>query len=388
VGDSVRASLRNLVLQRLGNTDQVISSAGFFREQLAADLQARPQFASTFSGACPLIVLEGVVTHDQSGRRAAGVQVYGVDEKFWKFHGREGADYALGMRQVLLSEGLAQELGAKAEDALLVRVEKHSDIPVESLHGRKDDLGITLRLTTRAVLAPSALGEFSLRPQQAAVRAVFVPLRRLQQDLEQDDKVNTILLAEKDRGANWEGALQAGETLLRDASSLTDIGIKLRALEEQKSLLLESESAVINDDLAATARKTAESLGLRTSSALTYLANTIRVGGRALPYSLVTALDLESFQALERGANIRHGDAETKGRGDAEENRRIAAPPTPRVSESPPIILNEWAARDVGAKPGQTLSFDYYLWEEKGQLLTRTAHFQILGIVAISGVSD
>ena len=32
VGDSVRASLRDLVLQRLGQTDRVVLSQGFFRE--------------------------------------------------------------------------------------------------------------------------------------------------------------------------------------------------------------------------------------------------------------------------------------------------------------------------------------------------------------------
>ncbi len=36
VGDSVRASLRDLVVQRLGETDYAITSNGFFREQLAA----------------------------------------------------------------------------------------------------------------------------------------------------------------------------------------------------------------------------------------------------------------------------------------------------------------------------------------------------------------
>ena len=45
VGDSVRGSLRNLFLQRLGNTDQVITSNSFFREQLAADIQSHAQFA-------------------------------------------------------------------------------------------------------------------------------------------------------------------------------------------------------------------------------------------------------------------------------------------------------------------------------------------------------
>ncbi|HEX6648476.1 MAG TPA: hypothetical protein VF075_03015, partial [Pyrinomonadaceae bacterium] len=38
IGESVRGSLRDLSARRLGKTDQLISSAGFFREQLAANL--------------------------------------------------------------------------------------------------------------------------------------------------------------------------------------------------------------------------------------------------------------------------------------------------------------------------------------------------------------
>ena len=38
VGDSVRESLRDLVLQRLGRTDKVVFSSGFFRENLAEEL--------------------------------------------------------------------------------------------------------------------------------------------------------------------------------------------------------------------------------------------------------------------------------------------------------------------------------------------------------------
>ena len=38
VGDSVRGSLRDLLLGRLGRTDQVVASTSLFREQLAQDL--------------------------------------------------------------------------------------------------------------------------------------------------------------------------------------------------------------------------------------------------------------------------------------------------------------------------------------------------------------
>src|SRR5580700_10405335 len=77
VGDSVRASLRDLVLSRLGNTESVVTGAGFFREKLAEEL----------GPACPIISIAGVAAHEPSGRRATGVQVFGVDERFWKFQG-------------------------------------------------------------------------------------------------------------------------------------------------------------------------------------------------------------------------------------------------------------------------------------------------------------
>src|SRR6478672_3717205 len=85
VGDSVRTSLRDLVVQRLGRTSFVISSSGFFREQLSDDIQADPQFAQHgLSTLCPLISLEGTVTHERSKRVASKINVYGVDERFWK----------------------------------------------------------------------------------------------------------------------------------------------------------------------------------------------------------------------------------------------------------------------------------------------------------------
>src|SRR5215204_2928834 len=77
VGVSVRASLRDLVLQRLGKADRAVVSQSFFREQLA----------SAFAPSVPLIVAEGFVAAQESGRRASRVQVYAVDDRFWRFHG-------------------------------------------------------------------------------------------------------------------------------------------------------------------------------------------------------------------------------------------------------------------------------------------------------------
>src|SRR5437773_5249984 len=185
VGDSVRGSLRDLVVQRLGRTDQIVVSSGFFREALADDLRADEAFAASFISVCPLIVVQGVVIDQTSGRRVSRVPVYGVDARFWQFHGLAGAavDQSHGDREALVSAALASDIGATTGRAILVRVERPSAVPIESLHGRKEDVGRTMRLNVREVAGPANLGEFSLQPRQGAVRAVFVPLKRLQREI-------------------------------------------------------------------------------------------------------------------------------------------------------------------------------------------------------------
>src|SRR3970282_286672 len=111
VGDSVRGSLRDLVLSRLGRTDQVVASAGLFREALAQDIARQPGFAERFSGVAPLIIAQGMVSAQESGRRAGQVRVYGVDDRFWRFHGVDGLA-GPGARDAYVSPALARQLGS------------------------------------------------------------------------------------------------------------------------------------------------------------------------------------------------------------------------------------------------------------------------------------
>jgi hypothetical protein len=179
VGDSVRGSLRDLVLQRLGRADQVVSTAGFFREGLADAIASD----LTSGAVCPVIAVEGAVTNQAGGRRVSRVQVYGVDDRFWRFHG-------LGMtgpggRDALVSAALAAEIGADAGASVLVRLERPSAIP-NRVAPRPEGPGRPHHPDhrARAVVTAAEMGEFSLRPQQGAVRAIFLPLTRLQQDLD------------------------------------------------------------------------------------------------------------------------------------------------------------------------------------------------------------
>ena len=340
IGESVRGSLRDLSTRRLGKTDDLISSANFFREQLAVDLGTT----------CPLIAMRGVAVYESSKRRAGDVKVYGVDERFWKFNGVEGVA-APQNGEALVSESLASELGSSPGGSLLLRLEKPSDIPIESLHGRKEDPGKTIRLKVARVLGGESLGEFSLQPQQDAVRAVFVSLSFLQKELEQEGRVNTILVS----GAQQ----QSIAALLKNKATLEDLGLKLRVINDQHSVSVESAGKIINEHVAQAGAQAAHSLSLRTVPVLSYLANSINDGDRSTPYSLVTALDDETLAKLAKV----------------------------QTSKNPPVILNDWTARDLNAKPGDTISLEYYVWHENGRLETKRADFELAAIVPITGLA-
>ncbi|HSC26362.1 MAG TPA: FtsX-like permease family protein [Vicinamibacterales bacterium] len=343
VGDSVRGSLRDIALGRLGRTDTVVASTGFFRDTLAADLRG----AASVSAAAPLIVASGFVTHERSGRRASKVLVYGVDGRFWEFHGLEDPD------GVFVSPALAAELDAGDGDVLLTRVQRPSEIPVESLFGRKDDVGRTIRLTLAGTLSRERLGEFALQPQQTEVRAIFAPLGRIQRDLDVGGQVNTVILAGE----------EAGTRALRSALRLEDLGVRVTPIEGSRALVLESATGIVNEALESAAQRAGERLGARPVPVFTYLANTMRAGGRQVPYSLVTATDLALLPRSRRESPAAPTDAGN------------------------PIFLNDWAARELQASPGDPIDIEYYLWDPAGGLLTRNAAFTVAGIVPIEGLA-
>ena len=385
VGSSVRASLRVLALERLGAIDQVVTSLGFVREDLAGELMQAEGMGAAFAGAAPIVAVEGFVTHQASGRRASGIQVYGVDHRFWEFHGLDAAPRELGRNDVFVSEGLAAELGAAGGDALLVRVEKPSDVPISSLHGRRDDVGRTLRLGVQRVLPPDELGEFSFRPQQGLARSVFVSLGRLQRDLEQEGRVNTVLLAAvagaSEAPAAAAARLATAEAAVRAAATLDDLGLRARALPVHGAVSIESAAGLLNDETAAAAESVAGTLGLRAEPILTYLANALRVGDRLTPYSLVTARALDAVSEFSSGASGGARDEATGARGEAGADGDEAA-------GAAPMVLNRWAADDLGAAAGDALTLEYYVWEDEGRLVTHEAEFRIAGVVLISGAAD
>ena len=376
VGDSVRASLRDLALGRLGRTAFAIRAPEYVDEAFVARLVAQPEFASAYA-ACPIIAVDGFVTHEPSRARAAGVAVYGVDERFFAFHGRDVAPP--DGNGAYISDALARETGAAPGDAILVRVEKRSAIPAESLYGRKEDVARTIRLTVAGVLPPADMGEFSLGARQGAVRAVFASLARVQRALDHQRQVNTILVssaAGESEPAGARAGVEALSQVVERAVRFDDVGITIDVLPAANAVVLERASGIIGDALGGAGETMAGEMGLSTRPVFAYVANSIRSGDRSIPYSVVAALDLD---AIAPGAAARPAGAPPPG--------EPVVPDDQSPFDDPPVVLNDWAARDLGVRVGDQVWISYYLWEQEGSLRTEMARFRLAAIVPIRGAA-
>jgi hypothetical protein len=134
VGASVRDSLRSITTGRLGHTSIAIGAEQPFTGQLAQRV-ARTRSAQV----APLLSLSGNVRHEASSKRAeacrstALTRASSISMAFRPLPPRSA--------EVLLSPDLAAELGAAPGDAVVIRVPRVTDVPLDSLHGRRDDAG-------------------------------------------------------------------------------------------------------------------------------------------------------------------------------------------------------------------------------------------------------
>lgn len=358
VGHSVRASLRSLLFERIGATDYVVTADHFFAESLADP-------AGSGARSCPVIYLKGVLIREKTGVRSNDVHVYGIDARFWKFHGLDMEDFP-DPRSAFVGESLARRLGIRESDGLLLRIETQQAIPREWLYGRRDETGKTLRMNAGRILPAASLGEFSLRPTQGSMHCIFVPIARLQRDLNQRGRANTLLWTEpavKDPEAGIRRSI-------RSRCTLRDLGLELRTQAAGKAFSLESNRILLDDAIVQAATSTAADMRLDASPVYTYLANSIRARGREIPYSVITAADLGSGAFRATPPPAPGPAAPAGGKPDS------------------PVWLTEWARRDLGVSPGEEIEIEYYLWREELRLDTAAARFRLAGVLPPSAHLD
>lgn len=381
VGDSMRASLTELALSRLGRVDYALVAQRFFGMELVESLRGDAQFKTTFAEAVPTILMNSAVVHAELRSRAGDVNLIGMDDRFWSLSTSDVARPPdLGSREVMINEALAHALRATSGDDVLIRTAKPSAISTETLLGRRDDTTSMLRLKVREIIPTDGLGGFTINPRQSAPMNAFVPLSTLQRAIDQSKKVNAIFVVSNGNSVVSEGETAADlERQFQRSVTLGDFGLELSAHAEHDYVALESQSILIPTHVEIAAMSVSKELGLSASAILTHLANAITLvpkpgdgeaAGqdpslpRQIPYSTVAAIDPASFTADRLRGVLSKGSAEL---------------------ESGQILLNQWAADDLDAEPGDSISLSYYVSGPMGRLDTRAATFTLAGVLRMEG---
>ena len=368
VGDSVRASLRSLVLDRIGSVDCALVAPRFFRAELATALSIDDE-SGAGAGVAPIILLEGAATHARSRTRAP-VQVLGVDGRFNAFFGQEDGFPDLHGQgpfpPAILNEGLAAELGADTGDAVLLALPRRAEVPRATLFGRRssEDVVQSLRVVVAAVMPDRGPGGFGLHPHQAAPYNVFLDLGELQRKLGLPGRANGLLA--RYPGVSGTTAAAALQRDLKAAIRLTDLGLLLRELPGGV-FALESEQFILDDARAGLAAAAASGLGIPQMPVFTYLANSLSAG-RSLPYSTVSALGESAFG------------------GGFGELLLSAGGPLPPLREGE-IALDEWAAADLAVAAGDSLRLEYFVVDEGERLSERSARLRVAGVLQMRGLA-
>jgi len=353
VGDSVKFSLVQSALLRLGNIHYAMDVKGrFFGKTLADRVEAESRIKTA-----PVLLLRGIAIKQQTAVRKKqqvnNVQVIGVEKRFWNFSGSSGV--ALTQDGIAVNAKLAAELGLQLGDEISVRIGKPSLLPRDApLSSRKGDDTVRATFPVISIVPDAQLGRFSLTAGQIVPYNVFVDLKWLQKKLSLEDRANLLLAGDGGDSA---------ETKLTDAIAkvwrIEDAGLAFREVEGKGLFQIESDRIFMDPVITTAVLGMEDSVGV-----LTYLVNSITREGSdgpvSTPYSFVTAISPSASRSL--GV-------------------------VPRDLKDDEIILNRWLADSLSARTGETVRVLYYELLPSNRFVEKSRVFKINSVLEMGDVS-
>ncbi|RKU13243.1 hypothetical protein C6501_09610 [Candidatus Poribacteria bacterium] len=436
VGDSMRGSLRDITLERLGSIQHALIADHFFKPDI---LNRQPTV--------PAILLNGTVVAAETETRASKVNVYGVDDTFfrlWKNSAGPNLSSATDkpFADIVINEALQNELKVQIGDAILVNFPQAVEIHPEFLLGKRDasDVIQRLRLVVSDVVPTENVGRFRLHAHQNLPLNAYISLPVLQKALAQSGKVNALFTTDP-------------APISTDMLNLTLEGLGLYITEHENHLDLQSQQFLLEPALSEPALAVTLENDIPTLPTLTYLANTISntdssqkdastTTTQKIPYSTILALPVEEgvfadflsrhttqeqqnryVQAQQQELEQRKlkyneetkkvrieldriekeiTELEVQGqelRGTPEFTQRLAEVKSALtkvkskanelifIIQPSEIYLNRWAADDLGVREGDIINLTYYSVSADEDYITENAEFILKGIVPIEGIA-
>jgi ABC-type antimicrobial peptide transport system permease subunit len=360
IGDSMRGSLRESALRRLGGITHVLSCPGQFRGQLAADI------GHSFDDDCVAALrTAGSAANAETEATVPDVVVWGLPQStsFDPF------GLKLTDRSVAINASLARDLGVTSGAPLILTVARPTAIRTDSLFGRRQrqDVTASLRVQVDQILPDNGPGDLRLDTQTARPRNVFISYEWLAEQLGRQGMANTMLVWPKDPRSR----LDHGPILQRylgTVAQLGDYGLRLKTNPTLRQVSLYSDGLTLDANTcgkaSTTLQKISRAAGTSVWPSMIYLASSLRNerSGKTAAYAITAGID-------GRQPGFSFTSLATPSLGDDE------------------IWLNEWLAQDLGAEVGDWLALEYLVPQPDGSYPTKQLRLRVAGIVRQSGAA-
>jgi ABC-type antimicrobial peptide transport system permease subunit len=282
IGDSVKYSLQQITVQRLGQTSQVVTAGErLFHQQLSQQITKNSK-----SKAAALLRANGFAVISGGELRINQLAIWGIDSSFNYFANDKQA-FNLKDNEVAINENLAEIAGLKTGDEFLLRVNKLTTFPANTPFVAEKEATLSFQVTVAQILKPEHLGNFNLQNIQSAPRNVFVNLSWINQQMGLADKANVLLLSEGISKEEVTNNLQKNWTL-------DDINLQIR----ENSALNYTE--VISDRvfIEPAAEQFLKDQMPDSRAVFSYFINDVSFNGKQTPYSFVSTNESLSGQQI------------------------------------------------------------------------------------------
>ncbi|MDR0331455.1 MAG: ABC transporter permease [Chitinispirillales bacterium] len=353
IGSSLKSSIRGLFQYRLGGVEWVAaSSSGHFRESIADSIAAQLNVS-----AAPILPLVGSAGSIGGGGSVHRVNIIGIDERFFGLgargtslqnladDSRDIANAPFDGNFAIVNSALAKKLSININDQIILRFKATGTLALDAPFGSRDDPA-ALRLPVAAIADSSQFGDFSLRTEHFTVYNVFVPLKLLQSANNTPSMVSTIIIGK----SNNKSISRIDQSMpitdksiaaaIQNSINIKDAGLSLRRIGTDGDFEIRSDRIFIDDALKAKIAN-AIPMSLPVSS---WFVNSINKSYNSTPYSFVST------------------------------------PPKPCSIGSNQIELSEWAAHDLNALIGDTITLTYFVPSQTSGLRVDTAAFIVSAI--------
>jgi ABC-type lipoprotein release transport system permease subunit len=350
VGDSVRGSLRDMALARLGKTYLAMSTGDrLVQDAFVSGLLGNTDTPGAIFGASVLVTPAAAIAQN-GGTTASRVHLLGVDVRFGKFSEVAKEFGGLGKGQVALNTQLADQLRVRVGDEVLFRVPKVSALSKDVALTSRETGSTASRMKVVAVFDTNQLGRFSLQANQIAPFNAFVDRSSLQELIGAGPRANLVLIGREPRHdpkplrITTKVLLSSSSKYVSADAQLADYQLSLRTLTNSPALELRTDRIFLDPPAVRAA------LAVETSAQpiLTYLATLLRAGTNATAYPMVTA---------------------------------AGAPLVPADLRDDEIVVNQWLADQLQLKPGGELELSYFLPDSGARLTEATNRFRVRSIV-------